>query len=301
MQRSADGAVTPNAGSAVGRVKTADIEKSHARGARADGRPTMYRTHTGDPWSALPEKRVTSNVGSLSRCGLPALGVTGSSADLTGVHAERRTPATSATSATEVETPATPAKVIKSATTLHRSSERASRLHRRASGHAETPTPRGRVPEAAATKCAVYAARRTRQRGGTTTAAGDGAHADRATPKRTAITREAAAGEGNRSAIARGVANACPGGWRVRLVMGWRAGARRREERRRPRSGRVREVNARVREVVRVLRGFLRERAAVRRKPRTLTLYQNGDVIARRDEQTAEERRKEREGICVGR
>ena len=72
-------------------------------------------------------------------------------------------------------TPATPAKVINSATTLHRSSSRASRHHRRASGWAETPTDGGRVPRPAATKCAVHAARATRQRGGTTTASGDGA------------------------------------------------------------------------------------------------------------------------------
>ena len=75
----------------------------------------------------------------------------------------------------EDTTRATPAKVFKSATTLHRSSERASRHHRRASGWAETPTDGGRVPRPAATKCAVHAARATRQRGGTTTTSGDGA------------------------------------------------------------------------------------------------------------------------------
>ena len=75
----------------------------------------------------------------------------------------------------EETTPATLAKVFNCATTLHRSSSRASRHHRRASGWAETPTDGGRVPRPAATKCAVHAARAARQRGGTTTAEGDGA------------------------------------------------------------------------------------------------------------------------------
>lgn len=47
-------------------------------------------------------------------------------------------------------TPATPAKVINCATTLHRSSSRASRHHRRASGWAEAPTDGGRAPRPAA-------------------------------------------------------------------------------------------------------------------------------------------------------
>lgn len=118
VQRSADGAVAPNAGRAVGCEKASDIEKVHARGVHSDGRPTMYRTHTGDPWSALPVKRVLSNIGSLSRCGLSALGATGSSADLTGGHAARRTPATSATPATNVTkggTPRSPARAKKAA------------------------------------------------------------------------------------------------------------------------------------------------------------------------------------------
>lgn len=111
MQRSADGAVALNAGCADGREKASDIEKVHARGVNSDERPTMYRTHTVDPWSAYPAKRVLSNVGRLSRCGLPALGATGSSADLTGVHAERRTPAILAIPATPatLATLATPA------------------------------------------------------------------------------------------------------------------------------------------------------------------------------------------------
>ena len=51
-------------------------------------------------------------------------------------------------------------------------------------------------PAATATKWAVHAARRTRQRGGTTTAA---MPADRATPKRTAITRGRRRVGGNRA------------------------------------------------------------------------------------------------------
>lgn len=50
----------------------------------------------------------------------------------------------------EDTTPATLAKVFNCATTLHRSSERASRHHRRASGWAETPTEGGRAPRPAA-------------------------------------------------------------------------------------------------------------------------------------------------------
>ena len=66
---------------------------------------------------------------------------------------------------------------------------------------AETPTARGWVPSAAATKSTVHAVRRTRQRGGTTTAErGRGptgrSPPDRASPKRTAITRVGAPATG---------------------------------------------------------------------------------------------------------
>lgn len=158
--------------------------------------PQRYRTHTG----SSPERQTlrlgaqplaTLGLWAVCRGALPLAALTG---DV--MRRARYTPATPAKVISygvvgivrsaadsfgcashkgEELRPATPAKVFKSAITQHRSSSRASRHHRRASGRAETPTGGGWVHRPAAIKCAVHAARATRQRGGTTTASGDGA------------------------------------------------------------------------------------------------------------------------------
>lgn len=131
----------------------------------------------------------------------------------------------------EVTTPATLAKVINCATTLHRSSSRARRHYRRASGRAEAPTDGGRAPRPAAQK-RPHAAKSAQACAPAETIARRGCGARRRRNERdpegdaAAIDRprhsETRGKWGNAAAIAmEGPAGgACPGGGRERLTMG---------------------------------------------------------------------------------
>lgn len=131
----------------------------------------------------------------------------------------------------EETTPATSAKVFNCATTLHRSSERASRHHRRASGWAETPTEGGRAPRPAARK-RPHAAKSAQTCAPAETMARRGCGARRRRNERdpegdaAAIDRprhsETRGSWGNAAAIAMEgpEGGACPGGGRERLTIG---------------------------------------------------------------------------------